>query len=153
MMAGEIPDVGDFVMSRGWCFEIIAADDKKILQVKAEELICNLDDDDFCDEDDASVDSANGSSTNPIQNLMRRVKGGKSSGSGSEATTESLADDDTIEEDSMEGSDESMMASNGEMDDDDDDDDDDDEDEEYSNRKSSLLKDAKALLDKAMDDD
>ncbi|KAG7344039.1 protein of unknown function DUF21-domain containing protein [Nitzschia inconspicua] len=39
MCAGEIPRVGDFVMSRGWCFEILHADDKKILQVKVERLL------------------------------------------------------------------------------------------------------------------
>lgn len=39
MCAGEIPNVGDFVMSRGWSFEIIHGDDKKILQVKVDRLI------------------------------------------------------------------------------------------------------------------
>eukprot|EP00977_Amphora_coffeiformis_P018619 scaffold6610_cov163-Amphora_coffeaeformis.AAC.13 len=39
MCAGEIPNTGDFVMSRGWCFEILNADDKKILMVRAERLI------------------------------------------------------------------------------------------------------------------
>ena len=39
MCAGEIPKQGDFVMSRGWCFEIMNADDKKILQVKVERLV------------------------------------------------------------------------------------------------------------------
>lgn len=38
MCAGEIPSTGDFIMSRGWCFEIINADDKKILQIKVERL-------------------------------------------------------------------------------------------------------------------
>lgn len=44
MCAGEIPNVGDFVMSRGWCFEIVHADDKKILQVKVDRLIGAFDD-------------------------------------------------------------------------------------------------------------
>ena len=38
MCAGEIPNTGDFVMSRGWCFEVLNADDKKILMVRAERL-------------------------------------------------------------------------------------------------------------------
>ena len=50
MCAGEIPHVGDFVMSRGWCFEILNADDKKILQVKVERLLGSFDDED--EEDD-----------------------------------------------------------------------------------------------------
>jgi CBS domain containing-hemolysin-like protein len=44
MCAGEIPRVGDFVMSRGWCFEILNADDKKILQVKVERLLGSFED-------------------------------------------------------------------------------------------------------------
>lgn len=39
MCAGEIPCTGDFVMSRGWCFEIMNADDKKVLLVKVERLL------------------------------------------------------------------------------------------------------------------
>jgi CBS domain containing-hemolysin-like protein len=39
MCAGEIPRVGDFVMSRGWCFEIMNADDKKVLVVRVERLL------------------------------------------------------------------------------------------------------------------
>lgn len=39
MCAGEIPSVGDFIMSRGWSFEILKADDKKILLVKVERLV------------------------------------------------------------------------------------------------------------------
>jgi CBS domain containing-hemolysin-like protein len=52
MCAGEIPHVGDFVMSRGWCFEILNADDKKILQVKVERLLGSFDDEDEDDFDD-----------------------------------------------------------------------------------------------------
>lgn len=44
MCAGEIPSTGDFVMSQGWCFEIINADDKKILAVKVERLLGAFDD-------------------------------------------------------------------------------------------------------------
>lgn len=43
MCAGEIPREGDFVMSRGWCFEVINADEKKILLVKVERLTGSLD--------------------------------------------------------------------------------------------------------------
>ena len=39
MCSGEIPHIGDFVMCRGWSFEIMHADDKKILQVKVERLL------------------------------------------------------------------------------------------------------------------
>ena len=39
MCAGEIPKNGDFVMSRGWCFEILNADDKKVLLIKCERLL------------------------------------------------------------------------------------------------------------------
>lgn len=39
MCAGEIPNTGDFVMSPGWCFEILNADEKKILMVRVERLI------------------------------------------------------------------------------------------------------------------
>lgn len=45
MCAGEIPSVGDFVMSRGWCFDIVQADDKRILLVRVERLTGALDDD------------------------------------------------------------------------------------------------------------
>jgi CBS domain containing-hemolysin-like protein len=38
MCAGEIPAVDDFIMSRGWCFEILNADEKKILLIKVERL-------------------------------------------------------------------------------------------------------------------
>jgi len=38
MCAGEIPKTNDLIMSRGWCFEISSADNKKILTVKVERL-------------------------------------------------------------------------------------------------------------------
>ena len=37
--AGEIPGVGDFVMSRGWNFEVVDGDDKRVFQVKVERLL------------------------------------------------------------------------------------------------------------------
>lgn len=42
MCAGEIPNTGDFVMFRGWCFEVVNADDKKILQVRVERLVGDM---------------------------------------------------------------------------------------------------------------
>lgn len=45
MCAGEIPRIGDFVMSRGWCFEIMNADDKRVLAVKVERLLGSFDED------------------------------------------------------------------------------------------------------------
>jgi len=43
MCAGEIPKVGDVIMSRGWSFEVIDADPKRILQVKVARLVGFLD--------------------------------------------------------------------------------------------------------------
>ena len=37
--AGEIPKVGDFVMSRGWNFEVVEGDDKRIFQLRVERLV------------------------------------------------------------------------------------------------------------------
>ena len=37
--AGEIPRVGDLVMSRGWNFEIVDADEKRIFQVQVQRLL------------------------------------------------------------------------------------------------------------------
>jgi len=48
--AGEIPRVGDFIMSRGWNFEVVEADEKRIFQVKVERLLGFYDEED--DEDD-----------------------------------------------------------------------------------------------------
>jgi CBS domain containing-hemolysin-like protein len=39
MCAGEIPSIGDFVMTRGWSFEIMHSDDKRVLQVKVDRLL------------------------------------------------------------------------------------------------------------------
>jgi len=61
MCAGEIPIVGDFIMSRGWSFEIAAADDKKVLLVKGERLIGAFNEEKEEDE----------SSDNPLQNLLK----------------------------------------------------------------------------------
>lgn len=39
MCAGEIPRIGDFVMGRGWSFEILDADNKRVLLVKVARLV------------------------------------------------------------------------------------------------------------------
>ena len=49
--AGEIPRVGDFVMSRGWNFEVVDADEKRIFQVKVERLLGFYDEEDDDDGD------------------------------------------------------------------------------------------------------
>ncbi len=51
MCAGEIPKVGDFIVSRGWDFEIVDADPKRILSVKVERLVGYFDDENEVDED------------------------------------------------------------------------------------------------------
>eukprot|EP00529_Nitzschia_sp_RCC80_P010593 CAMPEP_0113455172 /NCGR_PEP_ID=MMETSP0014_2-20120614/8239_1 /TAXON_ID=2857 /ORGANISM="Nitzschia sp." /LENGTH=621 /DNA_ID=CAMNT_0000346595 /DNA_START=413 /DNA_END=2278 /DNA_ORIENTATION=+ /assembly_acc=CAM_ASM_000159 len=66
MCAGEIPNAKDFVMSRGWCFEILSADDKKILQVKVERMIGAF------DEEDEEVDD-----DNPIRGFLKRTLEGE----------------------------------------------------------------------------
>lgn len=58
MCAGEIPNTGDLIMSRGWCFEIENADDKKVLLVKVERLI---------GEEAEGQDTTN----NPIRTMLR----------------------------------------------------------------------------------
>ena len=55
MCAGEIPKVGDFIVSRGWSFEIVEADPKKILTVKVERLIGFYEDEDGEDDKDSMV--------------------------------------------------------------------------------------------------
>jgi CBS domain containing-hemolysin-like protein len=59
MCAGEIPSVGDFIMSRGWSFEILSADDKKVLLVKVERLVGAFD-----NEEEAA-------SENVLKNLLK----------------------------------------------------------------------------------
>jgi hypothetical protein len=51
MCAGEIPNVGDFLMREGYSFEIIHADDKKILQVRVDRLIGAFDEESELDTD------------------------------------------------------------------------------------------------------
>jgi len=53
MCAGEIPRIGDFVLSRGWSFEVTNADEKRVLSVKTERLVGFFDEDDDNQEDKA----------------------------------------------------------------------------------------------------
>jgi CBS domain containing-hemolysin-like protein len=62
MCAGEIPNAGDFVMSQGWCFHILNADDKKILQVKVDRLVGAFEE--AVEDDD-----------NPIRGFLKRNLG------------------------------------------------------------------------------
>lgn len=72
MCAGEIPHVGDFVMVRGWCFEIMHADDKKILQVSVERLVGAFSDAPDDDDDD-------GDHGGPLRQFLKRNLGGEES--------------------------------------------------------------------------
>jgi CBS domain containing-hemolysin-like protein len=63
MCAGEIPAISDFLMIRGWNFEIIKADDKRILQVRVERLVGALD-----TEEDGQRDA------NVLSAIMKRTK-------------------------------------------------------------------------------
>jgi CBS domain containing-hemolysin-like protein len=59
MCAGEIPATGDFIMSRGWMFEILNADEKKITLVRVERLLGAY------DEESAAA------AENPLKNLLK----------------------------------------------------------------------------------
>jgi CBS domain containing-hemolysin-like protein len=50
--AGEIPRVGDFVMSRGWKFEVADGDEKRVFQVRVERLLGFFDGEDGDDGDE-----------------------------------------------------------------------------------------------------
>ena len=53
--AGEIPHVGDFVMSRGWKFQVADGDEKRVFQVKVERLLGYFDGEDGEDGDENLV--------------------------------------------------------------------------------------------------
>ena len=80
MCAGEIPQVGDFVMSRGWCFEIMNADDKKILQVKVDKLVGSF--------DEGSGDDVEDDGNNPIRGFLKRNLGNDDDGNVNNASKE-----------------------------------------------------------------
>jgi hypothetical protein len=67
MCAGEIPKQGDFVMTRGWCFEVMSADDKKILRLQVYRLVGAFDDESDHDETD----------NNPLRGFLKRNLGGE----------------------------------------------------------------------------
>jgi hypothetical protein len=81
MCAGEIPTLGDFIMSRGWSFEVVSADDKRVLLVKGERLIGAF--------DDEQVEESH----NPLQNLrnMKSSKESKQEGDSDEGGSSSLS--------------------------------------------------------------
>jgi CBS domain containing-hemolysin-like protein len=81
MCAGEIPTLGDFIMSRGWSFEVVSADDKRVLLVKGERLIGAFDDEEVEE------------SHNPLQNLrnMKSSKESKQEGESDEGGSSSLS--------------------------------------------------------------
>ena len=92
MSAGEIPRVGDYVMTRGWTFTVASADDKRILTVEAERMVGYFDDDTDVGERD-----------NAVVEFFRRVKGDKddavlgdelTDGNGSEAAAAAVGDTD-----------------------------------------------------------
>ena len=66
MCAGEIPKVGDFIVSRGWTFEITDADPKRILSVKVERLVGF--DDGKNDNEDKHDDSVHGFLNGDVEN-------------------------------------------------------------------------------------
>ena len=53
--AGEIPRVNDFVMSRGWKFEVVDGDEKRVFQVRVERLLGFFDSEDGDDGDENLV--------------------------------------------------------------------------------------------------
>ena len=75
MCAGEIPNIGDFIMSRGWCFEVCNADDKRILQVRVERLTGALD----------TEEAESSTAENPFKNLLNLKQGSKSDSSSSDS--------------------------------------------------------------------
>ena len=90
MCAGEIPNTGDLVMSRGWCFEIENADDKKVLLIRVERLV---------GEESEGEDTSN----NPIRTLLRLNTDAESpdelSSDGDDAPTVVKRTEEMIEED------------------------------------------------------
>ena len=78
MCAGEIPSIGDFIMSRGWCFEIVNADDKRILQAKVERLTGAFD---LEEDDDPNT------TENPFKNLLNMKQGNRNKESQHDSST------------------------------------------------------------------
>ena len=91
MCAGEIPSIGDFIMSRGWSFDILNADEKKILLVKVERLVGSF------DEEEEELESEN-----PLKNLLK-LKINKEGVSGGEAGSDDQVDIDEAAEVELQG--------------------------------------------------
>lgn len=51
MISGEIPNVNDFIMSTGWCFEVTSADEKRILSVTVSSLLGSEEDEESSDDE------------------------------------------------------------------------------------------------------
>ena len=70
MISGEIPNVHDFVMSMGWCFEVTAADEKRILGVTVSSLLGSEVDNRHSDDDkDDSIDRSDSGSNNNFDDM------------------------------------------------------------------------------------
>jgi hypothetical protein len=71
MCAGEIPKVGDFVMCRGWCFEVTGADEKRITTLAVEHLV-GVDDDDLDHLESSGSSNKDGEDGTGSENDKRR---------------------------------------------------------------------------------
>lgn len=87
MCAGEIPSVGDLIMSRGWCFEIEHADDKRVLLAKVERLVG--------EEEEVDEETSN----NIIKAFMRMNKNDDAMEDGEIIDSTKLRDEARLEED------------------------------------------------------
>lgn len=72
--AGEIPRVGDFVMSRGWNFQVVDGDEKRVFQVKVERLLG------FFESEEGKIEGD--------ENLVRGFFNRKNTAANEDATTE-----------------------------------------------------------------
>mmetsp|Transcript_28266 Transcript_28266/g.43138 ORF Transcript_28266/g.43138 Transcript_28266/m.43138 type:complete len:719 (-) Transcript_28266:63-2219(-) len=91
MCAGEIPHTGDFVVARGWCFEILNAEDKRVLQVRVERLVGSFSDD--------SAEELGNSSNNPMRGFLKRdQKEADMAKEGDDDESEQISDSDIEDE-------------------------------------------------------
>lgn len=93
MCAGEIPRTGDFVVARGWCFEVINAEDKRVLQVRVERLVGS-----FSDDSTEELDKDN----NPMRGFLKRdqkeADKAKEKGDGDGDESQQISDSDIEDE-------------------------------------------------------
>eukprot|EP00594_Rhizosolenia_setigera_P021116 CAMPEP_0178980690 /NCGR_PEP_ID=MMETSP0789-20121207/26643_1 /TAXON_ID=3005 /ORGANISM="Rhizosolenia setigera, Strain CCMP 1694" /LENGTH=613 /DNA_ID=CAMNT_0020671145 /DNA_START=403 /DNA_END=2244 /DNA_ORIENTATION=+ len=66
MLAGEIPNIGDFIMSGQWCFAVDSADEKRILTVSVTPLL-GSDDEDMENDHDGDEKDNSRSDSSPTQ--------------------------------------------------------------------------------------